>query len=1241
MVSSPSEESSYSRITFSMVAPRVTPVTRAVGQTEMDLDGVEKYSILLYQMKSGTTDKEYDANWELERIINGDLNEETGNMGSATETTQSFTKTVEDIPEGEYMAFVVANLPNPMSETAYEGQSFNTVAELKQMKFTWSDEYKNVMFGTFYKTTDATYDNNGHFNGTVTILDNNIDKDIRKEGMAYVNPTDYPKSNAGIAFTIDKDVIQPHLTTKLYRMASMISVYLDTYDLNPDVKIKIHSIALKNIPNTCYLWSNNGKTISTTESNVTSWTESNYFYPSYTKDVNNDGYADEYIKHSAGLMNQFTHNTYNYGTIFYIYENRQGVSTSTALADKTVEGNFNKATYVEIEATHYDADNTPTNILYRYAIGEDSPERVATDNNGYYQWGDQIVYNNYNVTRNRHYKVHLAFTGTGKDHLNEEEWYVQTLDLSATPSFAYDHTASVSQGTVTLINNVTNDVLSADSWSIEGSISWATLNATSGTGNVQFTYTPNASLAAGTYQSTLTVTFVKNSTTYTQDVTLTYIKHEISKVEYSYSDDISNATWTEDLSLNSYASDNTAWLRLTTTPNTEFHNLSVANPGAYTINATSSPYYSDGVYTSDDNGYIFLPLILNSGAYTNGLYAATITATDLNERQIGLIRSAWTLDNIVASCQFNGSSNSGDVVLNTQLADEASNTFAVVMDEQSFGRDGADNEAPSMLIYDDLSYSNGMTIEDTYLMKSTASYITVTVEEGQQLAVAFLDRYGVGGNVYIYSNSDFTNSTPVVSTTVNRTGGTQVLYTGALSAGTYYITTDTNVFFYYVAVKRSQATLTVRMYDSDKNEITDNFNYFVGDNIYMSITSNVSGEIPMIVYLQTSDNNWTTVDASEYLTFQEDDSDFSNNPLDEEGITLDLEAEKTYYFHWIVKASGNMRFRFQPTTGSENTSTLYLLPASGEAEWSGNISINLNEYPTYSFGETIEYSTDGGDTWSYVYGNQSNDGSVAILDANAGPHYMNNENQLFFTRESSVLMRIAIPSEMDASDVIGIGDVSSTYNGYATFTIPTNSVGEYSFYFTLASNVSEYKLANNSATVYVKIIDDDMTSTYELYATNEDDYMKVYKKEEVISTDATLANGEIFSAENIGSGNYQSGKIITLPDGSTKNIKALKMGSGQEIYMNINYPVHLWVQWHDRTGWENGYLGIMKVVENTETAIPLLKDTDNSAAVVGDLMTHDYYVGDGKYHFDRMGSNQPQVYYIKAVPQHQILPTEE
>ena len=385
-------------LTFTIQKSQVEPMTRALGTTEMDLDGVSSYAILLYKLQDGK-DGASDEDWTLAKVINGDLTDGS----SSTVTTQSFSVTAS-VDEGNYLAFAVANLPNDIDGTnqQYNGQDISTADKLKKLSFSWDDANKKIMFGTFYKTNDATFDDD-KFTDDVTNLENSIDKDIRTMGMANVNPTDYPKANNDIAFSISKNVLQAHLTTKLYPMAALVTVYFDTYKLDPDVRIKINSITLKNVPQTCYLWSENvpGKDAT--------WMADDVFTPTYDKDVNANGLADdEYIEYDPDPTNKYSHNTYNYGTIFFLYENRQGISSTTTLEGKKPEGDFQYATYVEVNATHKD-NNYETPITYRYAIGEDAP-KYDTESKTF---GETILYNNYNVTRNRHYKVYFTFSGTG------------------------------------------------------------------------------------------------------------------------------------------------------------------------------------------------------------------------------------------------------------------------------------------------------------------------------------------------------------------------------------------------------------------------------------------------------------------------------------------------------------------------------------------------------------------------------------------------------------------------------------------------------------------------------------------------------------------------------------------------------------------------------------------------------------------------------------------------------------
>lgn len=1109
-------------LTFTLQTPYMVPMTREVGQTKMDLDGVTRYSILLYEKQEGT-DGTSGRDWVLDQVVTGDLTQGGGNGSTSTETTQSFSTTAS-VPEGTYLAFAVANLPAAIdvANKTYEGADISTADKLRALNFTWTDDNKTVMFGTFYMPTDATFEG-GHFTSSTTNLENSIDRDIRKKGMANVNPTDYPKDYNAIAFEIDKEHLQAHIVTKLYPMAALVTVYFDTYRLETGNRIKINSISLKNIPATCSLWEAN------TPEAENDLMEDDIFYPNYTRDANGNGHADEYIEHYSDRNNQYSRNTYDYGAIFFLYENRQGMTETTTLAEKTVKDKKPYATYVEVDATHYDANNVKTNLIYHYAIGEDAPA-----NTGEGTFGETVLYNNYNVTRNRHYKVYLTLTGSGKDHATEGLWMVEVADLSASPSFTYDYTGQVSNGTVTLVKSSDGTTVTADEWSVVGDLSdWATLSSTSGTGAITFTYQPKEGLAAKTYTGQVTVKFKINSKEYSLPVTLTYTKYGFSEVVFSFDEAYNTAVWTKDLSLNGYADDNTAWLRLKTTPKAEFHNLTVTDPTAYTVNETSSPQYNTttGTYTADENGYLFLPLTLNEGAAVNGKYTATVKATDLVGSNIALLRSVWDFKQVVASCQFNGSEIS-NAVLNTELAEGATNTFAVACSEedqnkQSFGRDGADGTAPSVHITDDLTYAEGLDAEDTYLMKNSNAHFTITVKEGQQLAMACLSRYG-SATVKVYDNEDFANSTPVFSQQITNTAGTTTVTTGKLTtAGTYYVTVDSEVFFYYLAVleEKAKPRLKVALTDAEGKTLsktTDTeYLYGVGDDIWLRLTTDehTSGRVAFKLELQNSEsNNQPLNDVASYL----EDQDDANLTLEYVNTTDEVyiegaEPNTTYLFHWkTLKAMPKVRFKL-----SSGTTLFDNLNNNQTNQESITISyICVNE--VYEF-TRLQYSADGKAWTDYTDG-------LKTLQWVAGKNIY-----LRAYYPAGVSDNIVLTGGKENSDWGDKPEYYTTDDGgkYVDFNIPAQGPGTtYTIYFRAKPQEGDsYEMFHSPIVVRIKVVND--PGTYEWYCTDK--------------TPHVYLNGKV----------YEDGGVITMEDSD---------GLGYDTYSEMSKEVDIYSEGEDSEG---------------------------------------------------------------------------
>ena len=469
-------------VMFTITAPEMPAITRTTSNTETLLDGVSNYAIFFYSNSNGDITDTNDEHWELAQLF---YDSNTGDVSSK----QSF-ETYKSVPAGNYKVYVVANLHNKPQNIA--GFKYSTIAELKENKMDWNDvtytNSKKMMFGFFTKADDKPYDSNDKPNLDVTKLENQIDKDVRTYGVNLVNPTDYDAP----VIEIKEGYIQAHLTAKLYRMASMVSVYFDTYNLTDNLsdaektKILIKDVRLINVPKSCYLWKNNIPT---------------EFIENDIIEINEEISRKENFQDPG--RNEFKDNSQFFNTIFYFFENRQGTTDNIdgdgGIANKTVKSNIKPhATYLELRA---EIDGVTR--IYRCALGEDGYTYLDADGNkalnsdGTPIIKSDIVYNNYNVTRNRHYKVYFTFTQEGC-----------TKDVAGSWRIELDDFKIVQNGYDIQFQNGEN-IITTTSWEITSYPDWAEVSATSGTGDIKFSYSPKSSLKEKkTYEGNITLKYI-------------------------------------------------------------------------------------------------------------------------------------------------------------------------------------------------------------------------------------------------------------------------------------------------------------------------------------------------------------------------------------------------------------------------------------------------------------------------------------------------------------------------------------------------------------------------------------------------------------------------------------------------------------------------------------------------------------------------------------------------------------
>lgn len=274
---------------------------------------------------------------------------------------ETFTRKIKS---GSYKIYAVANMGNLVGN-----EDVQTIDGLKSITLQWNMEdssRNNQMFGFFEESQG----------------DNVIDEAVGNLGLRQVTPTAYDAKSITVEGA--KTVY-----AKLYRAASKITIAYDGKDLNDNIFITIKSVSLKRIPVSCGLWTNNK--------------------PS-SEEVIETGETLSYGGEGLEVKNDGTIKGGHNGEALYMFENRQGVNktvTSQKQKDPGVVDNITKAgTYIEVQAHYANQNNAPGvatqfDIVYRYMLGEDD--------------FDKNIFNNFNVTRNRHYKVTMIFSGSGKE----------------------------------------------------------------------------------------------------------------------------------------------------------------------------------------------------------------------------------------------------------------------------------------------------------------------------------------------------------------------------------------------------------------------------------------------------------------------------------------------------------------------------------------------------------------------------------------------------------------------------------------------------------------------------------------------------------------------------------------------------------------------------------------------------------------------------------------------------------
>lgn len=346
--------------------------TRAAGDALKDISSLH---ILLYNYDT----KHLIKSWKINNYFVSDEERAVGDAeyGNSAETSTKHAtfKLPERIDFGKYYMYVVANIPDLLTDTYSD--AIQTVEGLKNIPLTWNSE----------KDTS-----NGQMIGCLMTRTATL-------------PID------------DEPLILNEKNTKLHawlrRAASKVTVAYDGSGLKDGVSIYIKKLRIKNIPRTCKLGAEN--TVESNDDLILTGGEVVYSEPAL---ITNDlpYYPREWKSGEDGtaswVMAADAHSEKNPNSLFF-YENMQGKGPDkSAAADSNKDGILDQpynqgkefGTYIEVEA-YYESTNPQrpgiSEITYRFMLGQN----ITTD---------------YNAKRNCHYKLTLHFKGFA----DEPDWRI-------------------------------------------------------------------------------------------------------------------------------------------------------------------------------------------------------------------------------------------------------------------------------------------------------------------------------------------------------------------------------------------------------------------------------------------------------------------------------------------------------------------------------------------------------------------------------------------------------------------------------------------------------------------------------------------------------------------------------------------------------------------------------------------------------------------------------------------------
>lgn len=732
----PSEDNGKIRLTITpeTLLP-IKPGTRAfLDKSSHVIDAITRVDILFYTEDGNIATYTSDGTTKNLVFTKKDLTDDK------LRTIDIENTNIEE--ETGYRIYVIANLTgSKLSDVAIDDNDENynwikTEANLREKVFSWNDEIakNNIMFGFF------TMENGGN-GSTVTSLENKIDHQLEDEGASKTNPTNFFADGTfctaqdqdtsaekykvpSITFEKTEGEIQAHLTAKVYRMNSIISVCFDTYNLNRSVEIEVKSVTLYNLPNKCYLWKENSNS-DESDFETSQTIDNDLDVTTYNGEGKIVNCSNKLTRRDNNGSGEYRQNEYMVSQFFYMFENRQGIIDTNDRESKNLSSKP-KATYVEVKAVHK-MNGIETNVVYRYAIGEDGRDS-----------GNKMLYNNYNVTRNRFYKVYLSFYGNGLEDGSETSWRTDIGGDNDSYSDNYVPTYEVTRDKIRLLGiDRSASYISKTGWSVT-SPDWLTPTTINGgsESNIETKYTTIKGVKSGD------IVF-----TYETDKQTTVTVKQAG-IEFS----ADNSTWVADGNIFSHTGQHPIYLRLEKVASSDrLYNVWLSDTKSFIQMDGSEGEWLYQSYVSDEKKEL---IKLKDKRTENGYDRFDIQIKGLTNssapvylpiKEVTILRNAPITIEDVDYYYFYGKilNESKEIVANES---ESKTTIdGVVTFERETGRednfDKLDGNyySPSTTI-NEIEVGNSKTISSIFTFNKPSYYINMTLEARKRITLVLLNR---------------------------------------------------------------------------------------------------------------------------------------------------------------------------------------------------------------------------------------------------------------------------------------------------------------------------------------------------------------------------------------------------------------------------------------------------------------------------------------------------------------------